>query len=220
MPKILYSGEVLPWTSSAFQCGNVESAAFGRLTCQAREKRWVAEAESVMDNHIQSPMWKSCGSQDCAWWTQMPQAEWSCTETCQSDSVHLPMSCPDLSRSPSFLNNLSSLRLSTFIWCLETFRIPSSMEFRFWDFHFLLMQSRLLIRFAGFKSQAPNVQWDSWRFLCRMSFNWICLMPSWTQNQLANPGATWDDGTRTVQRSKLFVPSHRHHPDRFQVALS
>lgn len=61
---------------------------------------------------------------------------------------------------------------------------------------------------------------DSCRCLCRMSFNWICLMPSWTQNQLANPGATWDDGTRTVQRSKLFVPSHRHHPDRFQVALS
>ena len=23
---------------------------------------------------------------------------------------------------------------------------------------------------------------DSCRFLCRMSFNWICLMPSWTQN--------------------------------------
>lgn len=36
----------------------------------------------------------------------------------------------------------------------------------------------------------------------------------------ANPGATWDDGTRTVQRSKMFDPSHRHHPDRFQVALS
>ena len=41
---------------------------------------------------------ENCG-QDCAWWTQMPQAEWSCTETCQSDSVHLSMSCSDLSTS-------------------------------------------------------------------------------------------------------------------------
>ncbi len=91
--------------------------------------------------------------------------------------------------------------MSAIIWCLEPSEFQwismnhgkligrSLMEFKFSDFHFWLDPGSL------FALPASNPRHEMSTERNRENL----LMPSWTQNQLANPGTTWDDGTRTAQ---------------------
>ena len=136
--------------------------------------------------------------------------------------------------------------ISTIIWCLETFRIPmninESWKTKWQEFDGIqifglpfFVGSRLPIRIASFKSQARNVHWEK-----QIEFVDAKLDTKPTCKSRYNM-RWWHKDCAGWQRSKMFVPSHRHHrhhfsqflwslvvwglfgrafPDRFQVALS